>query len=130
MATQAPILLLYTWPEPVMKLEAVLRDQYLPVDRALSCQEARDLLLQTKTPRVLFTDSILQDGTWRNVLEMARNAPASTAVVVVDRLGDTSAYLDAMEGGAFDFLIPPFQVSDVAWVLNSAKLYLDKSSIS
>ena len=130
MATQAPILLLYTWPEPVMKLEAVLRDQYLPVDRALSCQEARDLLLQTKTPRVLFTDSILQDGTWRNVLEMARNAPASTAVVVVDRLGDTSAYLDAMERGAFDFLIPPFQVSDVAWVLNSTKLYLDKSSIS
>ncbi len=119
-----PVLLLYSDPEPVVKLEALFENLSVPTVRASSCQQARALLAQSGTPRIVFTDTTLMDGTWRDALRLAGGASLSRAVIVVNRLDDIHLYLVALEEGAFDFIAPPFLASDVGWVLRSAQLHL------
>jgi FixJ family two-component response regulator len=47
---------------------------------------------------------------------------SNSPVVVVSRLVDLDLYLDVLESGASDFIVPPFQASDVAYVVSGALL--------
>jgi len=130
MSIEPRVLLLYSDPEPFRRLEALLENQLVPTVRASSCQQARVLLAQSGTPRIVLTDTTLKDGTWRDALRLAGEASLPRAVIVVNRWDDTRLYLAALDQGAFDFIAPPFLPSDVNWVLRSAQLHLaerDKS---
>ena len=39
---------------------------------------------------------------------------------MVSRLVDVSLYVDTMEGGAFDFIVPPLSASELAHVVKCA----------
>lgn len=41
-------------------------------------------------------------------------------VVVVSRLPEASAWLDALELGAADYCAPPFEAAQIQWILQSA----------
>jgi DNA-binding NtrC family response regulator len=41
-------------------------------------------------------------------------------VVVVSRLPEASAWLDALELGAADYCAPPFEPAQIQWILQSA----------
>jgi len=124
MAIEARVLLLYSDPASFLGLEGLLESQSVPPVRARSCQEARTLLAQSGTPRIVLTDTTLKDGTWRDALRLARDASLPRAVIVVSRWDDIRLYLAALEEGALDFIAPPFLASDVNWVLRSAQLHL------
>ena len=81
--------------------------------------QASSLLESKEKPKVIFTDSILLDGTCIDVLRLSAKAAGDVPVIVVWPGDNYDLYLDAMEAGAADFLTPPFTSADVAWVLCS-----------
>lgn len=79
-----------------------------------SCLDVRAALSSRRLPSVIFTGTSLTDGTWRDVLALARAArPPIDVVLTADEIGPyldadgTRFYLDAMEQGAFDFVVSP-----------------------
>ena len=53
-------------------------------------------------------------------LPFARRMPSPVPVVVVSRYVDVDLYLDALEKGAWDYIVPPFRAADLAYVVNGA----------
>lgn len=76
------------------------------------------MLEQAKAPGVIFSDSILPDGTWAGVMRMA--VSIEVPVIVISRVRDYQTFLDAMEAGAADCIAPPFFAADVQWVVRNA----------
>ncbi|MGH9453514.1 MAG: response regulator [Terriglobia bacterium] len=89
--------------------------------RARTCREARSLLQQC-TPRVLFTDTSLPDGSWTDVLNLATGQSGNIPVILVSRFDDMELYLQAIERGAFDFMSLPLSPSDVAFIFQHASM--------
>lgn len=102
-------------------LELILEEQGLRTERARSCAEASASLAQEDSPQLVFTGTGLCDGSWVDVLDLAsKRVHSSAEVIVVSGVLDRHLYLDAMEGGAFDFIVPPFHPEDLALVVRSA----------
>ncbi len=70
--------------------------------------EACEALADPETPHLVFTDTTLRDGTWADIVARAANAPAAPSVIVVARVVDLHLYAEALEAGAFDYIVPPF----------------------
>jgi FixJ family two-component response regulator len=85
-----------------------------------SCQDLRRTLNEIRHPCVIFTDVVLPDGTWMDVLAISPNTRIPVNVVVVARLADTRLYVETIEKGAFDFVVPPFSDHDLNHVLRCA----------
>jgi FixJ family two-component response regulator len=69
---------------------------------------------------LVFTDTQLPDGTWADILAVAEKAAQPVNVIVVARIVNTRFYVEAIETGAFDFLAPPFNATDLAYVVRTA----------
>ena len=78
------------------------------------------MLTGPKPPELVFTDTQLPDGTWSDVVRLAEGARAPVNVIVVSRLVDIPLYVRAIEQGAFDFITPPFESADLAYVIRCA----------
>ena len=115
-------LLVYDQTEPLSGLRFALENQFVRTSRARTCADVMRKLEQPNPPHIIFTDPTLQDGTWLDVLGCAARAPVATNVIVVARHVDVSLsfYRDAMEQGAFDFLIPPFDALNLWLVVQGA----------
>ncbi len=120
MKEAASVLFVHHESEPFGALEKALEGQSVKVCHASNCREASDLLENSKPPHLVFTDTMLPDGTWADVLGLAAKAPAPVSLIVVARLPDMRLYVEAIENGAFDFLAPPFVPSDLAHVVRCA----------
>lgn len=106
--------------EPFGALEKALEGQSVKVCHASSCREALRLLQDSNPPHVVFTDATLPDGTWADVVGRAASAAAPVNVIVVARLVDISLYVEVIQRGAFDFLVPPFAAPDLVHVIRCA----------
>lgn len=100
-------------------LKATLKKQSVEVYSSDRCQEVARLLDQTH-PELVFTAKLLSDGTWRNVIYLSEKASVPTSVIVVGENKDTRFYLSAMDYGAFDFILPPFEEDAIAHVVRVA----------
>ena len=70
----------------------------------------------------MFTDTDLPDGGWTETVAFAGRARPPVPVIVVSRVVDIRLYLDAMEGGATEFIVPPFREADVKYVVRGAAI--------
>lgn len=77
------------------------------------CCEASQALSEPHPPQLVFTDARLRDGSWRAIIEVASKASYSIKVVVVSRVGSIDLYKEAMFGGAFDFITPNTEASQI-----------------
>lgn len=100
-------------------LRLILQEQGIEIRMARSCAEASASFVQQGLPQLVFTDTGLCDGTWADVLNLV-SEPNPAEVIVVSRVLDNHLYLDVIESGAFDFIVPPFEPEDVAFVVRSA----------
>ena len=101
-------------------LKQALEGRSIKVDWLRNCGEALPLLRQTDPPHLVFTEALLPDGTWTDVVKLALGALKPVMVIVVSRLVDIRLYLDTMAGGAFDFIVPPMTSDELAHVLACA----------
>jgi len=113
-------LLVHHEADPLRALEQSLRNQSLKTARARSCREVWQALTSADPPHLVFTDTKLPDGSWVEVLALATKSPVPVNVIVVGRIVDTRVYVEAIEAGAFDFVVPPFAVADLDYVVRCA----------
>jgi DNA-binding NtrC family response regulator len=106
---------------PWAELTALLQKHGLQTTQARNCAEAQ-VALRIHPPSLVFTDAVLQDGTWADIQALAKGAGRAMPVIVVSRFVDIPLYLDVLEKGAADFIVPPFRGADIAYVVKGALL--------
>jgi DNA-binding NtrC family response regulator len=106
--------------ETFSTLRPILESQCIVTREAKTCGEALLSLWGKRPPHLAFTDVLLADGNWSDVISLADKCPLPINVVVVSRQLDVNLYIESMERGAFDFITPPFEVPDVAHVVRCA----------
>jgi hypothetical protein len=101
-------------------LKLALESQSIQIRWLTTVRELGPLLQEASPPHLVFTEARLPDGTWADVVKKALGAPKPVKVIVVSRLVDVSLYVDTMEGGAFDFIVPPLSANELAHVVKCA----------
>ena len=101
-------------------LKAALEHQGMRVAQAESRAHAKRALGVQKPAPLVFSDTHLPDGTWADILALAGKAALPVNVIVVARLLNTRLYIETIEAGAFDFIVPPFNATDLAHVVRCA----------
>src|SRR5580658_4471574 len=99
--------------ETLATLKGALERQGMCVILAESRQQANRILGGQNPAPLVFTDTQLPDGTWADILTEAARATQPVNVIVVARVVDTRFYMKVIEKGAFDFLAPPFEATDL-----------------
>ena len=113
-------LLVYGNSDTFSALESHLERQGVRVIRAESYAQAERKLGGPDPVPLVFTETQLPDGTWADILGLAEKAALHVNVIVVAEDIDTRLYVEAIESGAFDYLVPPFNSTDLAYVVRCA----------
>ena len=93
---------------------------------AVGDEDDRETLREAKTLLashaigLAFCEDRLSDGDYTEFLCAVRSSGQTVPVVVCSRRLDSSLYLDAMELGAYDFIVRPYTKDDVAWIVEGA----------
>ena len=113
-------LLVHSQSEHMQGLAVRLQHEGIIVHQARTWQAAAAELKRADPPQLVFSDSTLRDCNWTDIVRLAERASQPVNVIVVTRVMDTKLYLEALEGGAFDFIVPPFASLDLAHVVRCA----------
>jgi DNA-binding NtrC family response regulator len=120
MTEKITALLIHQNSETLRSLKYALECQGLRVTEAESHAQAKRMLGELNPAPLVFTDTELPDGTWTDILAVAEKAARPVNVVVVARVADTRFYAETIQVGAFDFIAPPFNATDLAHVVRCA----------
>jgi DNA-binding NtrC family response regulator len=113
-------LLVHDHGQHLASFAELLRRQNVELAHARNCEEASRTLQQGSPPLLIFTDTRLPDGTFKDMLELAAKAEKFVNVLVVSKIGNITLYMEAMERGAFDFLTPNMELSRFPSILQAA----------
>jgi two-component system, NtrC family, response regulator PilR len=113
-------LLIHQKSDTLRALKYLLECQGVRVTQAGSRARAKRMLGGSNPVPLVFTDAQLPDGTWADILALAEKAALPVNVIVVARVVDTRFYVETIEAGAFDFIAPPFNATDLAYVVRCA----------
>jgi DNA-binding NtrC family response regulator len=69
---------------------------------------------------VVLTEAALPDGTWLDVLALARQARPASQVIVTHPFADGRFWAEALNLGAYDLIPQPFATSEVRRILTNA----------
>ena len=119
MELKGKALLVHRGDEVLGELRPVLEVLGLQAVRVHGCKELQSHL-QDLGVLAVFTEAALSDGCYRDVCRIASQPATPLPVIVVSPVVDMDLYLDSMESGASDFMVPPFLSTDVAHVLMTA----------
>jgi len=120
MTEKIKALLVQARPHPLDTLRLGLEEQSLEISTASSCAEAVMTLWSDCPPQIVFTDIQLADGKWTDVLTLASRAAAPVNVIVVAPFADVKFYVQTIERGAFDFVVPPLSQPELQHVVRIA----------
>lgn len=120
MKSTGAALIVYENADMLCQLEKALAGQFAKIWHASTCREVAELMAGAGLPELIFTETRLLDGTWRDLLKLAQRAFPVTNVILVTRLEEIRLYLDAMEEGVADYIVPPFEASGIAHVIQCA----------
>ena len=98
-------------------LAQMLEEVPVSVVHAISLKQAA-AELESGRFRVVMTEANLEDGSWLDVLYLARTTGAE--LVVTDAWADTRFWAEAINLGAYDLLAQPFHKTEVRRVISSA----------
>lgn len=87
--------------------------------RVLNCTQAR-AFLGHRPAAVLFSDTELPDGDWKDLLYEIANSPEAPSMIVFSRLADDRLWAEALNLGAYDLLETPFEPNEVRRVVHAA----------
>jgi FixJ family two-component response regulator len=96
-----------------------LRELDVPWLELRTVVETKYELKRLNRPALIFTAVTLPDGTWADVIDAAKDASSSCPVVVVSRLVDLELYLEALQKGAADFIVPPFESNGLLSIIHA-----------
>ncbi|MEM6906499.1 MAG: sigma-54 dependent transcriptional regulator, partial [Pseudomonadota bacterium] len=102
-----PVLLVEDTPSLANVYRSALKGAGLKVTSVGTVSEAREAYAQARN-RVMLLDLMLPDGDGLDVLRMVRQEDEDAKVIVITANGSINQAVKAMRGGAFDFLVKPF----------------------
>ena len=111
------VLFVSPYLQDARSLAQMLDDVSLPVVHANSLKDAASML-EIGHFQVVLTEANLEDGTWLDVLKIARST--NTQLVVTHPWADARFWAEAINLGAYDLLAQPFFPAEVRRVLTSA----------
>lgn len=120
MKPKTTALLIHHRSDRFYTLQLVLEALSIKVVRARSTKEAEEQLCEMPCPQLVLTDTVLPDGNWMDVLDVAAKAVEPVNVIIVSPMADTKLYLDTMDHGAFDFMTDSFTVPQIVHILKCA----------
>jgi DNA-binding NtrC family response regulator len=120
MTEKTSALLVHQNSETLRALKRALESLGVGVSQAGTRAEAKRMLGGVNPAPLVFTDVQVPDGTWADILTVAEKVLLPVNVIVVARLGDVRFYVEVIEAGAYDFIAPPFNATDLAYVIRSA----------
>ncbi|MGA3324906.1 MAG: response regulator [Terriglobia bacterium] len=106
--------------DPLDALRLALEEQSIDIFIAKNCGEAALALWSDSPPHLVFTEIQLVDGNWADVLNLAAKASAPVNVIVVSPFADVGFYVQTIERGAFDFIVPPLSDPELLHVVRIA----------
>jgi DNA-binding NtrC family response regulator len=123
-------LLGHSEPSSFPTLRQVLQNQNIDVSSAPNLQNASLFIRSGQLPEIVFTDTEFSDGTWEDILYIAQEAQRPVQVIVVSPYVDMNLYIEVMQRGAFDFIVPSISDSDLAYIVQGAawKAFRQKNS--
>jgi len=101
------------------RLSLILRSLPVQLVHVPDLKQARKKLTHREFAAIL-TDTVLADGIWTDVLDLAREAMPGARVIVTDRLADSRLWAEVLNLGAYDLLPQPFYESEVTRILANA----------
>src|SRR5262245_17920249 len=115
MAPERRILVVDDEPSLRQMLDILFRREGYGVVTAAGAGEAIEAISQALQPfPVVLTDLSMPDGSGLDVLASAKSRSAPTEVVLITANSTVENALDAMRGGAYDFVTKPFQPRELA----------------
>src|ERR1700730_13840308 len=117
MSEDSLALLVYGDEETFGELRKVLQSLGILSLRANTYEDARRELRKASLPKLVFTSTEFPDGNWEDIVRLAAGASEPVQVIVVRRFVDLKLYIQAIQSGAFDFIVPPFLPPDLAHVV-------------
>ncbi len=102
------------------ELRRALESLGLEAVRVYGCKDLQSRLQDDGAFVTVFTEATLPDGEYSDVCRIASQSAMPLPVIVVSPYVDIDLYLDSMENGASDFIVPPFLSTEVAYVLMTA----------
>ena len=120
MTTKIPVLIIHPNDESFHWLEEALREQGIQTCHAEGAKQAQAIFDQPDPPQIVFTDTTMADCSWEDIVKLAGEARRPASVIVVSRLLDVGLYIKVLQSGAFDFIVPPISVSDLAYIVHCA----------
>jgi DNA-binding NtrC family response regulator len=100
-------------------LSRMLDSLSMPLAHVADCEHAR-AAIEDSIYQVILTEALLPDGTWLDVLGLARVLTPGLEVIVTDRFADARFWAEALNLGAYDLIAQPFAASEVQRILSSA----------
>ena len=101
-------------PSLQAELRAALSNPELDV-HTYTCSELSECCGQlTQSPDILFCPLS------KDLRTIVTSHQPDAIVIVVSRVPDTREWISAMEAGASDYCAPPFEYSQLRWMLNAA----------
>jgi DNA-binding NtrC family response regulator len=101
------------------RLSQMLSPLPLDLDHVPDLRQARTKLGE-RYYRVILTEAGLPDGSWMDVLSLARGASPGAEVIVTDRHADARFWAEVLNLGAYDLLVQPFSTPEVQRILGNA----------
>jgi len=89
------------------------------IEHVANVKQARSRM-QSGTYGVILTAANLSDGTWLDVLNVARRVAPHAEVIVTDREADARFWAEALNLGAYDLIAQPFASGEVQRILGNA----------
>lgn len=113
-------LLVQAGHDPLDDLRMALEKQSITIITAKNCAQAALALWSGCPPHLVFTEVQLTDGNWADVLTLTGSASAPVNVIVVAPFVDVGFYVQAIERGAFDFIVLPLSDLELEHVVRIA----------
>jgi CheY-like chemotaxis protein len=101
-------------------LQRMLSGLAMSVEAVSSCQEALDYLSRDHVS-VIFCESSMCDGSWKDLLNQLSTGVEAPPLVVTSRLADDYLWSEVLNLGGWDVLAKPFRQQEVLYVLDSAR---------
>ena len=123
-----PVLLVEDTPSLSMVYQSVLERAGLNVRPVFG---ARDAMTEfgRKPSRIVLLDLILPDGNGLDVLRQMHARSPETKILVITANGSINRAVEAMRGGAFDFLVKPFDDRRLIGAVQSAVRSLEMEAV-
>ena len=125
MSEKSRILFVEDDPSVVMTFVAGLEAEGYPTEAVTSTSEALTKLANDSYP-IVVTDIYLDERTGLDVLRAARDYNPGCAVIVITGQGTIETVMEATQGGAFDYLAKPFDISELLRAIRRAESFLSE----